>query len=138
MWSKSFVYVAGFERGVRPIGDWSMSITLSKHSIPSQLACSPGFTRVRLSRFASALKTVSLTSVDLPEPETPVTVMNFPTGNSTSIPFRLCCEAPRTQKEPRSSTRRSGTAISRLPERNWPVIDSGCRSTSAAVPSATT
>ena len=35
MWSKSFVYVAGFERGVRPIGDWSMSITLSKHSIPS-------------------------------------------------------------------------------------------------------
>jgi hypothetical protein len=29
MWSNSFVYVAGFERGVRPIGDWSMSITLS-------------------------------------------------------------------------------------------------------------
>ena len=39
---KRSVYVAGFERGVRPIGDWSMSITLSKHSIPSQLRCSPG------------------------------------------------------------------------------------------------
>ena len=47
MWSKSFVYVAGFERGVRPIGDWSMSITLSKASIPSTVACSPGFNRIR-------------------------------------------------------------------------------------------
>ena len=29
------VYVAGFDRGVRPIGDWSISITLSISSIPS-------------------------------------------------------------------------------------------------------
>ena len=29
------VYVAGFERGVRPIGDWSIWITLSICSIPS-------------------------------------------------------------------------------------------------------
>ena len=28
---KRSVYVAGFERGVRPIGLWSMSMTLSKH-----------------------------------------------------------------------------------------------------------
>ena len=28
------VYVAGFERGVRPIGDWSMSTTLSNRSSP--------------------------------------------------------------------------------------------------------
>jgi hypothetical protein len=27
--------VAGFERGVRPIGLWSMSMTLSKFSSPS-------------------------------------------------------------------------------------------------------
>ena len=32
---KRSVYVAGFERGVRPIGLWSISITLSKTSIPS-------------------------------------------------------------------------------------------------------
>ena len=32
---KRSVYVAGFERGVRPIGDWSISITLSNASIPS-------------------------------------------------------------------------------------------------------
>ena len=74
---KRSVYVAGFERGVRPIGVWSMSITLSKQSIPSTASCAPGFVRVLLSRFASALKTISLTSVDLPEPETPVTQTSF-------------------------------------------------------------
>ena len=30
--------MAGFDRGVRPIGRWSISITLSKHSIPSTLS----------------------------------------------------------------------------------------------------
>ena len=40
---KRSVYVAGFERGVRPIGDWSISITLSNASIPSTASCSPGF-----------------------------------------------------------------------------------------------
>ncbi len=52
---KRSVYVAGFERGVRPIGVWSISITLSKTSIPSTDSCAPGFTRTWLSRFASAL-----------------------------------------------------------------------------------
>src|SRR6266480_991637 len=132
------VYVAGFERGVRPIGFWSISITLSKTSIPSTPAWAPGFTRARLSRFASALKTISFTRVDLPEPETPVTQMNLPTGNSTSISLRLCCAAPRTRNEPRSSSRRSGTAIERLPARNCPVTDFATRSTFAAGPSATT
>src|SRR5215471_6674698 len=75
------------------MGFWSISITLSKTSIPSTPWCAPGLTRARLSRFASALKTISFTSVDLPEPDTPVTQMNFPTGNSTSMSFRLCCAA---------------------------------------------
>jgi hypothetical protein len=32
---KSPVYVAGFDRGVLPIGDWSISITLSINASPS-------------------------------------------------------------------------------------------------------
>src|SRR3989344_5038594 len=32
------VYVAGFERGVRPIGDWSMSMARLWCSLPSNLA----------------------------------------------------------------------------------------------------
>ena len=43
-----------------------------------------------------AARTVSLMSVDLPEPETPVTQVNRPIGNATSIPLRLLPRAPRT------------------------------------------
>src|SRR5436853_312611 len=50
MWVKRSVYVAGFERGVRPIGFWSISITLSKASIPSTESCSPGLARARAHR----------------------------------------------------------------------------------------
>ena len=39
---KTPVYVAGFERGVRPIGLWSMSITLSMCSEPFDRGCWPG------------------------------------------------------------------------------------------------
>src|SRR5207302_777524 len=36
------VYVAGLLRGVRPIGDWSMSIALSRCSRPSTARWGPG------------------------------------------------------------------------------------------------
>ena len=55
-----------------------------------------------------------------------------------SMSFRLCSFAPRTRKTPRSSSRRSGTAIARRPEANRPVTDFLLRATFAAVPSATT
>ena len=48
------VYV-GIERGVRPIGFWSMSMTLSKTSTPSTPSCAPGLARIRLSRLPIAL-----------------------------------------------------------------------------------
>ena len=38
----TWVYVAGFDRGVRPIGDWSISITLSIRSSPSIDVYEPG------------------------------------------------------------------------------------------------
>ena len=59
-------------------------------------------------------------------------------GNATSIPCRLCIRAPSTRNEPRSSRRRSGTAIVRVRDRNWPVTESRVRSTASAGPSATT
>ena len=37
-----------------------------------------------------------MTSVDLPEPETPVTQVKQPTGKATSMSRRLCMRAPRT------------------------------------------
>ena len=44
-----------------------------------------------------------MTSVDLPEPETPVTQQNTPSGNETSTPVRLCWRALRTTSSPRGS-----------------------------------
>ena len=41
-WSKTPVYVAGLDRGVRPIGDWSTWMTLSTCSMPLIRVCRPG------------------------------------------------------------------------------------------------
>src|SRR5690606_10669296 len=43
-------------------------------------------------------KIVSKASDDFPDPDTPVTTTSAPRGRSTSIPFRLCSEAPRTDR----------------------------------------
>src|SRR5215510_13664921 len=67
---------------------------------------------------------MSLTSVDLPLPLTPVTAMKQPSGNSTSIPCRLCSRASRTASHASPGWRRiSGTATNSLPARNRPVAD---------------
>src|SRR5256885_10378631 len=62
-------------------------------------------------------------SVDLPEPETPVTHTNRLTGSARSIFFRLFPRAPRSLKTRVLSKRRRflGTAISSAPERYCPV-----------------
>ena len=43
------VYVAGFDRGVRPMGLWSMAMTLSRCSMPSKWSCRPARSRARFS-----------------------------------------------------------------------------------------
>ena len=67
--------VAGFDRGVRPMGDWSIRMTLSMFSAPDIALWSPAFSRDRYSCRASARYRMSFTNVDLPEPETPVTTV---------------------------------------------------------------
>ena len=42
MLSNTPVYVAGLERGVLPIGDWSMLMILSIFSMPLISLCLPG------------------------------------------------------------------------------------------------
>ena len=72
---------------------------------------------------------VSLMSVDLPEPDTPVTHVITPSGMSTVTLRRLLPRALRMRRT-RSSwrgVRIGGIAIARLPERYWPVIESGAR-----------
>ena len=94
--SKTPEYVAGFDRGVRPIGDWSMLMTLSRCSAPSTVLCRPGTTFDLYTRCMSAWYRMSLTSVLFPLPLTPVTATKHPSGNPTSRFCRLCSWASRT------------------------------------------
>jgi hypothetical protein len=43
---KALTYVAALDLGVLPIGDWSISITLSILSIPLMESCFPGMSFV--------------------------------------------------------------------------------------------
>jgi len=99
------------------MGDWSISITLSTWSRPSTASWSPGSSWAPCSSAASARRRTSWSRDDFPEPETPVTAVNTPTGNETSIAFRLWWRAPRTTSAPRGSRRVSGTGIRRSPRR---------------------
>ena len=126
--------MAGLERGVLPIGDWSILITLSSCSIPSIFRHSPGIIRARFSFLARCLYKISFTNELFPEPETPVTQVNTPRGNFTSIFFRLFCFAPRTVSHPVGFFLTSGTGILTLPLRYAPVMDFSFCINSSAVP----
>ncbi|SKV09877.1 Uncharacterised protein [Mycobacteroides abscessus subsp. abscessus] len=58
--------------------------------------CLPGTWRAPLSLLASTVARMSLTRVDFPEPDTPVTEVNTPSGKETSMSLRLCSRAPTT------------------------------------------
>ena len=82
---------------------------------------------------------MSLTIVDLPEPDTPVTATRLPSGKPTLTSCRLCSRAPTTVTwRPSCGRRTSGVGISLRPERYSPVTDPGWVSRSATVPEWTT
>ncbi|CNV10409.1 Uncharacterised protein [Salmonella enterica subsp. enterica serovar Bovismorbificans] len=83
---------------------------------------------------------VSLISVDLPEPETPVIQVNSPTGSVRVTSFRLLPRAPVSLStfSGFAGTRCFGTSILRLPLMYWPVSDSGTAIMASSGPSATT
>ena len=81
---------------------------------------------------------MSFTSVDFPDPDTPVTATRQPSGISTSMFLRLCSRAPRTanQSSP-GSLLIWGTGMERFLDRYWPVIDLGLASISLRGPETT-
>ena len=83
---------------------------------------------------------VSLISVDLPEPETPVMQVNRPTGSVSVTSFRLLPRAPVSFStfSGFAGTRFFGTSILRLPLMYCPVNDSGTAIIASSGPSATT
>src|SRR2546428_833552 len=88
-------YVAGTERGVRAVGDSSPSSAGGAWSQPRRSAI-PGGSGSRAIRAFSARYSTSRTSVDFPEPDTPVTQTRRPSGKSTVRSRRLWRRAPLT------------------------------------------
>ena len=128
-------YVTGFDRGVRPIGAWSTSTASVMNSTPSSFLKAPiRFSEPPFARLIAAYST-SWTSVDFPDPLTPVTVVNTPSGIVMSMFFRLLARAPRMTMSPLSAGRRLfGTGIDRAPVRYAPVRDSVVSINSDGVP----
>ena len=87
-------------------------------STPVIVRCRPGTARALYSFLASAVYRMLLTSEDLPEPETPVTAISLPKGNSTVTLRRLCSVAPWTVMAwPLPVRRVDGMGIQRRPDR---------------------
>src|SRR2546425_471382 len=77
-----------------------------RYSRPTRLSCSPGEAKSVLNARATARYSVSWTSVDLPEPETPLTTVSVPNGTRNVTFFRLCWRAARRSQGLRPGPRR--------------------------------
>ena len=109
------MYVAEFDLGVLPMGDWSMSITLSAFSIPEIFLNLPGYCFDLIKSDDSALYNISITRDDFPEPDTPVTDVIMPRGNFTLILLRLFSLAPKISINPDGSLLLSGIFMNDSP-----------------------
>ena len=123
MSSNSLMYVAGFERGVRPIGDWSMAISLSRCSSPSIRSCLPGV--------AFAAVEIAAQGFDQNVVDQRALARAGHAGDADERAQRnldvdvleiVVLGADDPQPACRRSARRlAGTSIVRLPDRYWPV-----------------
>ncbi|MCY1435853.1 hypothetical protein D9M71_519610 [compost metagenome] len=117
-----------------------MSTTLSRCCRPSKESWAAVSRLVApFSAVAVIGNRVLLISVDLPEPDTPVTQVNSPTGSSRLTLCRLLPRAPFSLSSVfrLRGVRLAGTAIFLRPDRYLPVSESGWFITSSGVPSAT-
>jgi len=82
---------------VRPMAAWSMRITLFEVLDAPRWKCvRPVLSRDPYTSLANARYRISLISVDLPLPETPVTTVSSPSGTSTSDVLQIVLRgAPR-------------------------------------------
>lgn len=83
--------VAGVERGVLPMGDWSMTTRRLKCSEPCTRRGTPFFPG--MSCLTAGMRQ-SRTRVDFPEPEGPEMQVSVPTGMFRVTLLRLCLSAP--------------------------------------------
>ena len=93
-----------------------MWITLSINSKPSIDLYAPTCSEVRMSLLDKSGNSTSLMRVDFPEPDTPVTQVNVPSGIDTAMFFKLCSLTPLMRRLCEFPVRRlSGIAMVKVP-----------------------
>ena len=123
------------------MGDWSMAISLSRCSRPSMLSWSPGLPSPPFRSRRRASTRMSLTSELLPEPDTPVTQTNTPSGISTSMFLQVVVPWRRGPPVPLPLAGAAGGGdldLPACPTDTGPVTLSGCGDDRASGPAATT
>ena len=126
-------------RGAGPIGPWSTCTTLSSWPIPVTLrALARHHPRAVQLLSASALNKMSLTSVDLPDPDTPVTAMNTQRERHVHPAQVMLGRAlDHVLPAPERGRRAAGSAIDWRPVRYAPVSDPELASSSSTGPDTT-
>ena len=137
--SQKPMYVAGQERGVLPIGVWSTSSTrstldASDRAAADQIAVATSCCRsaciVLADEVLQFVYSTSRATVDLPEPDTPVTTTSRPSGTRTSTSCAGCAARCARSSSAACACRRRGAAAAGCASgsrRNRPVIERGLR-----------
>src|SRR5512143_1432166 len=99
------------------MGDWSTVIILSSRFTPRRTSCLPDLSFEPLRMFDSTGNSVSVTSVDFPEPDTPVTHVRTPTGNPAYTLLRLFSDAPTSSTVPLGFLLADGVGMDLRPAR---------------------
>ena len=114
-------------------------MTLSKYSMPLIYLHFAGITLEEFILELTVLNKVSITSVDLPPPDTPVTQVKVPKGKEILIFFKLFPDASIiSRNNPLPFFLILGISTFFSPDKYLPVIDFGDLLISFELPSATT
>src|SRR5262245_35742519 len=117
------------------MGLWSTRTVSEIHFIPFSMTPVPGPVSAPWRAAFNASKRHSCTSVDLPEPDTPLRQVIIPNGMSISTFFRLCLAAFRNLRILGLDVRRFlGTGTFNSPMRYLPVSELEQFSSPAIVP----
>ena len=113
-------------------------MTLSKYSMPLIYLHFAGIALEEFILELTVLNKVSITSVDLPPPDTPVTQVNVPNGKETLMFFKLFPDASIISRNNPLPFLTLGISTFFSPDKYLPVIDFGDLLISFELPSATT
>ena len=123
--SNAPVKVAGFERGLRPIGDWSATTHFPIRPSPSIRSWAPGDSPAPWKWRASARRRMSSAKVDLPLPLGPHRQTSRPNGMVTSRFLQVVFAGAADDQRAERAARRGGCGTSTVSPRRAAMAGGG-------------